>query len=68
MNKWLHAFLHILGVVGTVALPVLAATGVGIPAVVVAVGAGVGGVALKLTQSPITPQSVEAAVADAVKK
>ena len=68
MNKWLHAVLHILGLAGTALVPVLAASGVGIPAAVVAGAAIAGGVALKLAPSPITPQSIEDAVDSAVKR
>lgn len=67
-SSWFHTVLHIIGVAGTVLTPVLAATGVGIPAAVVAGAATVGGVALKLTQSPITLDSAVDTIAGAVKK
>lgn len=60
-TAWFHTVLHLIGVGGTMVIPILVASGVGIPAAVVAVAASAGGVAFKLAKSPITLASVVAA-------
>jgi len=67
-SPWFNTVLHLIGIAGTTVVPILAASGVGIPGAVVAGAAAAGGIAAKLSQSPITPQSVQEAVDAAVKK
>jgi len=67
-SPWFSSVLHLIGIGGVTVVPALAAMGAHIPAAVVGGAATVGGVALKLSQSPITPQSVQEAVDAAVKK
>jgi len=67
-SPWFNTVLHIIGIAGTTVVPILAATGIGIPAAVVAGAAAAGGIAAKLSQSPITPQTVNEAVDSVVKR
>jgi hypothetical protein len=50
--KWRQWVFRILGYAGTLAVPVLAATGIGIPAAIVAAAATVGGGLLHLANPP----------------
>ncbi len=65
---WFSSLLHLIGIAGCVGVPALKAIGMGIPAPVVLGSAAVGGFAAKLSQSPITMQTVAEAVEAATKR